>query len=114
GLVPCEPIEQAHMQPAVPFVIDRLIQLLRRLFVQINEYDIARLQRVPPEKGQVIARSRQRFAKGVAQTGEPGGDRDEASGDNGERTGETLGNAQPHQKLRRTRAASVLSRGSSL
>ena len=52
GAVPRQPFQEWHVQGSVPDVIDRLVQLLGRFFVQINENDFVGVQSCPPNKRQ--------------------------------------------------------------
>ena len=59
-----QPVEQARVQGAIPNIVESLMQLFRRLVVQINERYVMRVQRCAPEKRQIIAEPGQRFREG--------------------------------------------------
>ena len=67
------------MQTAVPNVIDRLVQLLGRRLIQIKEDNFVRLESLSPEKGQIVARPRDRTGEGVLQAGKTHADWQQAA-----------------------------------
>ena len=59
-----QPVEQTRVQGAIPNIVERLMQLFRRLVVQINERHLMRVQGCAPEKRQIIAEPGQRLREG--------------------------------------------------
>src|SRR5439155_18850103 len=57
-------VEQARVQGAITNIVEWLMQLFRRLVIQINERYVMRVQRCAPEKRQIIAEAGQRFREG--------------------------------------------------
>jgi len=56
-------IQQANVQRAVPDIVERLVQLLGRILVKVNEHNVMGVERGSPEEGQIVAQSHQRLCE---------------------------------------------------
>ena len=61
------------MQRAVPDVVERLVQLLGRILVEINQNNLMSVECGSPEERQIVAQPHQRFCERIAQARESQG-----------------------------------------